>query len=118
MIIADVLYQWMSEAVEKGLNLSKSSSSVTMVTGDNNNRVPSAKTEFESILKDRRLGVIFLNALNSARKDPVLMLRFGWTSFVMFLVASALALHRVLVLVSGAYLDRLSYSSKQVAMST
>ncbi|KAL3838332.1 hypothetical protein ACJIZ3_022923 [Penstemon smallii] len=104
-IIADILYKWMSKALSKSLNLSKFDSPVMAIN------------EYESILRDRRLRVIFLKALNSAKKDPLLMLRFSWASFVMLFVASALACHRVLVSLSGAYLDSLSFSSKKVAMS-
>ncbi|KAG8390638.1 hypothetical protein BUALT_Bualt01G0104300 [Buddleja alternifolia] len=114
-IIADILYQWMSEAITKGLNLTKFSSPVMEPAGAHN---PQIYSEYESILRDRRLRIIFFKSLKSAKKYPILMLRFCWASFVMFFVASALACHRVLVSLSEAYSVRLSHNSKQIAVAS
>ncbi|KAK6137957.1 hypothetical protein DH2020_028300 [Rehmannia glutinosa] len=116
-IVADILYQWMYEALEKGLNFSKFSSPVSTATAANNPQISATSDEYESILKDRRLRVIFFKSLNSAKKDPILLLRCFWASFVMFFVASAMACHRVLVSLTGDYLSRLSYNSKQIAVT-
>lgn len=102
-IIADILYKWMSKALESKL------SSQVIVGSEINN-------EYESILRDRRLRVIFLKSLNSARKDPIVLLRFCWASFTVFFVASAKACWRVLATLVGSYLSRLSYKSKQIAV--
>lgn len=103
-IIADILYKWMSKALE-----SKLSSKVIATSGMNK--------EYESILRDRRLRVIFFKSLNSARKDPVLLLRFCWASFTVFFVASAMACRSVLATLVASYLSRLSYKSKQVTVT-
>ncbi|KAI3470454.1 hypothetical protein Pfo_027117 [Paulownia fortunei] len=116
-VIADVLYQWMCEALGKRLNLSKFGSPVLVSTGANNPQISSTSNEYESILRDRRLRVIFFKSLNSAKKDPILLFRFCWASFVMFFMASAMACHRVLVSLTGAYFGRLYYNSKQIAMT-
>jgi hypothetical protein len=60
--------------------------------------------DYQSIIRDRRLKVIFSRILDSARKDPVLMLKFYWTTFVMVVTASVRACHRVLVSLSEATL--------------
>ncbi|KAK6144790.1 hypothetical protein DH2020_021610 [Rehmannia glutinosa] len=110
-IVADILYRWMCEALEKGLNLSKFSSPVSIA---NNPQLSATSDEYEYILKDRRLRVIFFKSLNSAKKDPILLLRFFWASFVVFFMASAMACHRVLVSLTGDYLSRLSYNSSKL----
>lgn len=69
-------------------------------------------------MKDRRLKVIFFKVLESGRKDPVLMARLCWVSFVTLVAASALACHRVVVSLSEAYLGRLSFAPKKFAVST
>ncbi|XP_051121560.1 uncharacterized protein LOC127244976 [Andrographis paniculata] len=101
--IADILCEWMSKPLGKGLNLSETSLSTS-------------NSEHRSILRDRRLKVIFLNSLKSARKDPILMLKFCLASFTMVIVAAALACRRMLASLSRAYLSPLSYKSNQVAM--
>lgn len=114
-VVADLLYKWISEAVEKGLNLSKLSSPFMVATGANDPQVSSTNDEYESILRDRRLRVIFFKSFNSVRKDPILLFRFCWASFSMIFVASAMACRRVLAALVRAYLSRVSYNSKQIA---
>ncbi|XP_073140890.1 uncharacterized protein [Henckelia pumila] len=123
MALADTIYKWMCQALAKRFNLSRLSSTV-MVASEakyrrigSSTRLTSPSSEYESILRDRRLRVIFSKALHSARKDRMLMLKFCWSSFVMFFVASALACHRVFVSLSEAYMGPSSYSSKQIAMA-
>ncbi|KAL8533092.1 hypothetical protein ACS0TY_009370 [Phlomoides rotata] len=101
-IIADILYKWMSKALE-----SKLSSQVIVASGTNH--------EYESILRDRRLRVIFFKSLNSARKDPIVLLRFCWASFTVLFVASAMACRAVLATLVASYWSRLLYSSKKIA---
>ncbi|KAL3650029.1 hypothetical protein CASFOL_006432 [Castilleja foliolosa] len=110
-IVADILYQWMSEALRKSPHLSKFIST----TGTHNPQTSSTCDEYKTLLKDRRLRVIFFKALNSAKTDPVLLFRSFWASFAIFFMASAIACHRVLVSPIGDYLNRLSYHSKKVA---
>ncbi|XP_031105219.1 uncharacterized protein LOC116010097 [Ipomoea triloba] len=105
-VLADVLYQWMSKALGKA---TKFSSDVQLATG-------TAIYDFKLILRDQRLKVIFFNALSSARKDPILMLRSFFSLCVIFVKASALACHRVLVSFSETYLDHLSFASRKFAM--
>lgn len=111
-VVADILYKWISGAVEKGLSLPKLSSPFMASAGANDT---SAGDEYESILRDRRLRVIFSKAFNSARRDPILLVRFCWTSFSMLLVSSAMACRRVLAALVGTYWSRVSYNPKQIA---
>ncbi|KAK4436016.1 hypothetical protein Salat_0765300 [Sesamum alatum] len=113
--VADILYQSMCKTLMQVLSISKFSSLMSISTGAENSQISSTNIEYESILRDRRLRVIFFKSLNSAKKDPILLLRFCWASFVLFFVASAVASHRLLVSIAGAYLGRLSYNSKQIA---
>lgn len=122
-VIADVLYKWSLEALGQSTIKSKHSSQMIFVTWPDHNELGSSSRlsnirDFQSILSDRRLKVIFFKILNSARKDPVLMLRFCWASVVMFISASALACHRVLVSLSEAYIGPISFAPKQFAIST
>ncbi|KAL2549512.1 Protein kinase superfamily protein [Forsythia ovata] len=98
----------------------KSSQLVVARTAKNTQIGPSmisaSNGDYQSFLSDRRLKIILLKALDSARKDPVLMLRFCWSSLVIFITATALACHRVLVSLSEAYLDRIFYARKQIAV--
>ncbi|XP_059628301.1 uncharacterized protein LOC132271059 isoform X1 [Cornus florida] len=122
-IIADIMYQWMFEAHGGGATTTQYSSQVRLATGDNlldpfpSSRLATPNYDYQSILKDRRLKVIFFKILDSARKDPALMLRFYWASFVMFLKASALACHRVLVSFSETLLGPVSFVPKQFAVA-
>ncbi|KAL2249248.1 UNVERIFIED_CONTAM: hypothetical protein Sindi_2398500 [Sesamum indicum] len=115
--VADILYQWMCKALTPVLNITKFSSPILISTGAENPQISSTNIEYESILRDRRLRVIFFKSLNSAKKDPILLLRFCWASFILVFVASAMASHRLLVSIAGAYLGRLSYNSKQIAVT-
>lgn len=112
----------MFESLVRGVTTIQFSSNLRMANGPDNRELgPSSRPstpiyDYRSILKDRRLKVIFLNILNSTRKDPILLLRFYWTSFVMFVVALALASHRVLISLSEVYLGPISFASKQYAI--
>ncbi|XP_075502798.1 uncharacterized protein LOC142540491 isoform X2 [Primulina tabacum] len=119
MALADTIYKWMCQALVKRFNLSRLSSILMVASEAKYRSIGSTRltspSEYESILRDRRLRVIFSKATYSARKDRILMLKFCWSSFVMFFVASALACHRVFVSLSEAYMGS-SYPSKQIAM--
>ncbi|KAE7996938.1 hypothetical protein FH972_001614 [Carpinus fangiana] len=120
-IIADILYQWMCEALGQDIAITQSSSRVRFMSGPDNRELGSSSRlstpicDYNSILRDRRLKVIFLKALNSTRRRPVLFVRFCWASFVMFVAASAVACHRILVSVSETYIDRVPIAPKRFA---
>ncbi|OWM70178.1 hypothetical protein CDL15_Pgr026028 [Punica granatum] len=102
-VIADTLYKWMSDAI--GL--------CSMVPANREAPVQ----DHQVILRDRRIRVIALKALGDARRDPLLMLRLCWVSFVMGLTASAMACHRVIVNLSEAYFGPISLVPKRFAIS-
>ena len=124
-IIADILYQWVSEATRQGVPASSYSYQLRLAGGPQkgergrSSRLSTTTTvyDYQSLLRDRRLKVIFFKILKSARREPVLMLRFYWASFVMFVAASALAFHRLLVSLSETYLGAVSFTSKRFAIS-
>lgn len=103
-VIADILYQWMSEALGQDVTITQY-------------RISTPICDYQSILRDRRLKVIFLTVLNSTRRDPILTVRFSWASFVMFVTASALACHQILVSLSETYIGRVPFAPKQFAVS-
>ncbi|CAK9136147.1 unnamed protein product [Ilex paraguariensis] len=109
-VITDVLYQWISETIGRGALITRYN-----IELGSSSTLSTPIYDYESILRDRRLKVIFFKVMDSARKHPVLMLRFCCSSFVMFFTASALACHRVLVSLSEAYLGPVSFAPKQVA---
>uniref|UniRef100_A0A5B7BW00 Protein kinase domain-containing protein n=1 Tax=Davidia involucrata TaxID=16924 RepID=A0A5B7BW00_DAVIN len=123
-VIADIIYQWMFEAFRRGVTITKYSSQMSLASGADNielgssSRLSTPICDYQSILRDRRVKVIFFKVLDSASKDPILMLRFCWASFVMFVTALALACHRVLVSLSETYLGPVSFAPKQFAIST
>lgn len=123
-IIAEILYQWMLGAIGSSTRVAQYSSRVKLASGTSNYELgPSSGRsmsiyDYQSIFRDRRLRVIFSKALRSAQSDPVLMLRFCWSSLVIFVTASALACHRVVVNLSEAYLGPLSFVPKRFAIST
>ncbi|GMN51106.1 hypothetical protein TIFTF001_020255 [Ficus carica] len=123
-VIADILYLWIFKALGQDNTTTRYGSQLVLAIGTGN-REPSSSSrsltpiyDYDSILRDRRLKVIFSHILKSARRKPVLMLRFYWVSFVMFITASAIACHRVLVSLSEAYFGPVSFSHKQYAIST
>ncbi|XP_062155749.1 uncharacterized protein LOC133863711 [Alnus glutinosa] len=122
-VIADILYQWMCEALGQDNTITQSSSRVRFVSGPDNRELGSSSRlstpicDYNSILRDRRLKMIFLKALNSTRRRPILFVRLCWASFVMFVTASALACHRILVSLSETYIGRVPVAPKQFAFS-
>ncbi|KAI3989260.1 hypothetical protein MKX01_036443 [Papaver californicum] len=123
--LADLLYQWMSEALGQGNTMNAYNSRARMASGPQNkdsglaSGLPVSVYDYQSVLRDRRLKLIFSKALESMRREqPLLMIKFGWVSLMMFLTASALACHRVLVSWSEMYFTPLSFStSRQFAVS-
>ncbi|KAA8539333.1 hypothetical protein F0562_026025 [Nyssa sinensis] len=122
-VIADIIYQWMYEAFGRGVTITHYSSQMSLASGAENidlgssPRLSTPISDYQSILRDRRVKVIFFKVLDSARKDPILMLRFCWASFVMFVTALALACHRGFVSLSETYLGHVSFAPKQFAVS-
>jgi aarF domain-containing kinase len=106
-LMADAFFQIMSESLEKNFSITQNTPQM---------RSYKPIIDYESVRRDRRLKVIFMKIMESARKDPVLMTRFCFTSLLMFLSASALACHRVLVSLSEVYLGPLPFASKQFAV--
>ncbi|WCJ19349.1 Protein kinase superfamily protein [Euphorbia peplus] len=116
-VIADILHQCMVLTLGLGSIATRNSPSDSYNRElGGSSRLSISIYEYQSILKDRCLKVILSKILSSARKDPVLMLKLCWTSVVMFVTASALACHRVLVSLSEVYVDPLSLASKRVAV--
>ncbi|KAA3481672.1 putative aarF domain-containing protein kinase chloroplastic isoform X1 [Gossypium australe] len=124
-IIADILYQRMVKALGQLVPASQFSYKLRLAGGHQNTELhPSARlstsstvSDFQSLLSDRRLKLILSKILNSARKEPALMLRFYWVSFVTFIAASALAFHRLLISLSAAYIGPASFIPKRFAIS-
>lgn len=118
-VIADVLYQWMLRFLPKAVQVSPLTSQVQLASGSNINIGRDSRLQsiddYQSFLKDRRVKVIFFKILDSARKDPVLMLRFYWTSFVMIATVSVLACTKVLVTLFEASVPGSSFNPKQIA---
>lgn len=122
-VIADILYQWMWGALGGDITKTQSSSWVRLVSGPDNkelfqsSRLSTQVHDYHSILRDRRLKVIFLKVLDSTRRNPLLLVRFCWASIVLFVTASALACHRILVSLSETYLGPVSFAPKRFAVS-
>ncbi|XVE99333.1 hypothetical protein REPUB_Repub03eG0189500 [Reevesia pubescens] len=124
-IIADILYQRMFEALGQVVPASQYTYQFRLAAEPQNRELgPSSRLsttttiyDYQSLLRDRRLRLIFFKILKSARRESVLMLRFYWASFVMFIAASALAFHQLLVSLSEAYLGPLSFAPKRFAVS-
>ncbi|GER43244.1 protein kinase superfamily protein [Striga asiatica] len=114
-IAADVLFLWMCEAIQKGLSFARIRSPVLVPGGAHGPLIKSNGNEYETVLRDRRLRIIFFKHFNSARKDPLLVLRFFWTSLVILFTAFSVACGRVLASLTGDYLSRLSYNSNRIA---
>ncbi|XP_021757383.1 uncharacterized protein LOC110722422 [Chenopodium quinoa] len=102
--IADVLYQWMAGNIIKDPYLTTSSNSFA--------------ANCKLLIADRRLKVVFNKVLNDAKRDWLLMLRFYGTSFVIFVIASAMACHRLIISFSKSHASRLSFSPIQAVVST
>ncbi|XP_047257021.1 uncharacterized protein slr1919 isoform X3 [Capsicum annuum] len=116
-IVANILSQWIFETL--GSNVI---SSQVQLTGAPNVMLGSSSAIFsrdydcKSTLRDRRLKLILFKVLGSARKSPTLMMRFFCSSCLIFIKASALACHQVLVCLSNAYLDRVSLAPREVVV--
>ncbi|KAF5790194.1 putative ABC-type Cd(2+) transporter [Helianthus annuus] len=109
-ITADMLYQSMCTALGKTFIVARYGAIYTSSS--------TSAINYQSLVKNRRLKVIILKILESGRKSPVLMARLCWVSFVTLVAASALACHRFLVSLSEAYLGRLSFNTKKLAVSS
>lgn len=118
-VIADIIYQWMFEALGQRTTVSGYNSRLNLATAPDNKELRSSSQilDYRNFLGDRRIKVIFLKVLNSASKDRILMLRLCWTSFVMVVTASALACQRMLISLSKTYLGPVSFASKRFAVT-
>eukprot|EP00268_Persea_americana_P016383 TRINITY_DN1776_c0_g1_i3.p1 TRINITY_DN1776_c0_g1~~TRINITY_DN1776_c0_g1_i3.p1 ORF type:complete len:654 (-),score=136.99 TRINITY_DN1776_c0_g1_i3:431-2392(-) len=120
-VLTDLLHNWMIKAVRVENKITSYSSRMTTSNVHHGREMrPSSESSaslYQDILKDRRLKLIFSKVLNSIMKDPILVLRFCWTSFVIFVSALALACHRFLVSWSETYMTPISIALKRVAVS-
>lgn len=106
-VMADALCQWMIKFFGQGVTDTQYPS-VMLANGPSNKESARSSTpsydDYNSIFRDRRLRVIFSKIVKSASSRKVLMLQFCWSSLVIFITASALACHRVVLSLSEAYL--------------
>lgn len=110
--IADTMYQWMV-----GIFGIKSLKFISISDPPPSSGTNTTVNDFKILIRDKRVRVILRKILESAKSDRVLMFRFGWTSFVMFLTTTALACHRFVISVSEGYINYLSLSAP-VALRT
>ncbi|XP_077227567.1 protein kinase superfamily protein [Tasmannia lanceolata] len=114
--LADVLHQWMTKTHGRFITRLHGSHMTTInVQHSRETGLPSESSSL--LLRDRRMKVIFYRVLNGVRRDPILMMRFCWTSFVISISALALACHRFLVSCSEIYITSVKVSPKRVAVS-
>ncbi|KAL1828065.1 hypothetical protein ACET3Z_006477 [Daucus carota] len=117
-IISNVLYESIYDAVEGRRAAHQYGSKATLASGaEKFSRLSTPDSSYKSIMRDRRLKVIFFKILESARKDRILMLKFCWASFIMLLSASALACHRMVVSLCESYIGPISLPRRQLAYS-
>lgn len=102
-IIADILYKWMSNAVGLG-NIASVHQEAPV-------------DEYLTVFRDRRLRIIASKAFRASQREPLLMLRLCWVSFVMGLTASAVACHRIIVNFSETYIGPMSFAEKRFAVT-
>ncbi|KFK36812.1 hypothetical protein AALP_AA4G174700 [Arabis alpina] len=110
--IADTMYQWMV-----GIFGIKSLKFISLSDPPSSSGTNITVKDFKSLIADKRVRVILRQIFESTKSDRVLMFKFGWTSFVMFLTTSALACHRFVISVSEGYINYLSLSAP-VALRT
>lgn len=118
-VIADCVYRWMGKVLGKGNEIKSFGSPVLYPSAlenelDSSSRLPKLE-EYQSLLRDRRIKLILLKALDSTRKQPSLILRFCWASLVMLVTASVLAFHRMIVTLVEDSVVHLSSARKQIA---
>ncbi|KAL9252489.1 hypothetical protein AKJ16_DCAP14447 [Drosera capensis] len=101
--IADILSQWVTAAL--GGNASIISCDAGLY-----GRGP-AGYDAQSILRDRRLKLIFRKVLADTSKDPLLMLRLCMASLKMTVTASAMSCHHILVSLSESLLQNCCFFS-------
>lgn len=120
-VIDEIFYQWISKASKYVIHVTRFSPQVQLARGTSNIDTESSSrllsmNDCQSLLRDRRIKIILFKILDSARKDPILMLRFYWTSFVMLVAASVMACHRALVTLFKDGLAHLSLAPKQIVV--
>lgn len=111
-MVADTLYQWMV-----GISGVNSLKFISLPDPPPSSGTNITVKDFKNLIEDKRVRVILRKILESTKSDRVLTLKFGLTSFVMFLTASALACHRFVISVSEGYVNYLSLSAP-VALRT
>lgn len=120
MTLADVLYQWMNQCLEKS-NAIKSrmniASGLHHVQKGPSSEISVSLHDYQSVTRDRRLKLIFFKALESARRQPLLMVRLCTASLVVFVTAFTVACHRMLVTWSEKCMASMSFSPRIVAFS-
>ncbi|XP_038893449.1 uncharacterized protein sll0005 [Benincasa hispida] len=123
-IVADTIYQWALKTLGQSTRATATELGTTARMGipsDRKGRSSSQLTtgqiDYSSFLNDRRIKLLFSKVLKSASTKPTLMLKFLWTSSIIFATALAMACHRIVVSLSEAYLGPLSLSPKQYAVT-
>ncbi|GAB2286797.1 hypothetical protein Dimus_021192 [Dionaea muscipula] len=106
-VIADILSQWMIAAL-----------GVDAAITSHNAQLNATGFDSQSMVKDRRLKLIFGKVLADTRRDPLLMLRFCLASVCMLVSSSAIACRRVLASIYGSFVSRVSFAPLQVAVSS
>lgn len=124
-IVADIIHQWALKMLGQGTRATATELGTTVRMGipsDRKGRFSSQLTtggqiDYSSFLNDRRIKLLLSKVLKSGSTKPTLMLKFLWTSFIIFATASLMACHRIVVSLSEAYLGPLSLTPKQYAVT-
>ncbi|KAL5998395.1 hypothetical protein ACLOJK_009335 [Asimina triloba] len=119
--LADVLHRWLMITFGWDHEIARPYGSQVKVVNAQNPREMALSSEspvffFQVALQDRRVKVIIYRILNAVRRDPILTLRFCWSSVVIFVTASALACHRLLVSWSEIFITNLSSAPWRIAV--
>ncbi|KAG6478783.1 hypothetical protein ZIOFF_062227 [Zingiber officinale] len=119
--LADILFQWTSEAFRRnGVEERNKLNRNMILESEQMERKPASPSKLsvpllQTVLRDKRLKVIFYKIANGVRQDSMLTVRVCWSLAAVLATAAVLAMHRALVYWSETH--GRSFLPRRIALS-
>ncbi|KAG6475958.1 hypothetical protein ZIOFF_065190 [Zingiber officinale] len=119
--LADILFQWTSEAFRRnGVEERNKLNRNMILESEQMERKPASPSQLsvpllQTVLRDKRLKVIFYKIANGVRQDSMLTVRVCWSLAAVLATAAVLAMHRALVYWSETH--GRSFLPRRIALS-
>ncbi|KAH0462721.1 hypothetical protein IEQ34_010296 [Dendrobium chrysotoxum] len=115
MLLADVIYTWMSKTIMRD-NRPWSPYKGQAIELEEQTKTTNL-AQLYTIMRDRRLKVIFYRMVREVRRHPVLLLRSCWSCFTIAVMALVISVPRFIAHCTESFFNSLAFVPRRIAVS-